>query len=267
MTWKTRPRSELAPGVACIRAGDGPAVLLIHGVGLRAEAWAAQFAGLGASYSLLAVDLPGHGASAARPLAGLGDLVDWAANAARAIGRPLVVAGHSLGALVALEMALRLPDLVRGVAALNCIYRRSARARAAVLDRAEALAAGAAGDPGATLTRWFGADRASAPARACERWLRSVDHGSYAAAYRLFAEADAPPDARLAELVIPALFLTGANEPNSTPAMSRSLAALVPDGRDEIVEGAAHMLPMTHPGAVNAALTGFLTRCGHRDGY
>ena len=62
MTWTTRPRSDLA-GLACIRAGDGPPVLLIHGVGLRAEAWGAVIDRLAERFAVHAIDLPGHGES------------------------------------------------------------------------------------------------------------------------------------------------------------------------------------------------------------
>ena len=52
--------------------------------------------------------------------------------------------------------------------------------------------------------------------------------------------------------------MTGELEPNSTPAMSRAMAKLVPNGRAQIVKGAAHMMPMTHAAEVNAALSTFL---------
>ena len=41
MIWTTRPRSRAGP-ITMISQGKGPPVLLIHGVGLRAEAWAGQ---------------------------------------------------------------------------------------------------------------------------------------------------------------------------------------------------------------------------------
>ena len=58
----------------------------------------------------------------------------------------------------------------------------------------------------------------------------------------------------LARLSCPALFMTGAKEPNSTPEMSQAMARIAPHGRAVIVEGAAHMLPMTHAVPVNAEL-------------
>ncbi|MEM9270089.1 MAG: alpha/beta fold hydrolase, partial [Pseudomonadota bacterium] len=66
MTWTTQPRSE-RHGLAAIVAGEGPLVLLLHGVGLRAEAWARIQTHLAAGWEVVAPDMPGHGLSAQQP--------------------------------------------------------------------------------------------------------------------------------------------------------------------------------------------------------
>lgn len=79
----------------------------------------------------------------------------------------------------------------------------------------------------------------------------------YKMAYDVFAgEAGASAQA-LSGLACPALFMTGCDEPNSTPDMSRAMAELVPQGRAQVIEHAAHMMPMTHADAVNEHLLGF----------
>ncbi len=88
-----------------------------------------------------------------------------------------------------------------------------------------------------------------------------MDPEGYKAAYSVFAREDGPADEALRKLSCPALFMTGGREQNSTPAMSRAMAALAPDGRAEIVADAAHMMPMTHPELVNRALLEFAERC------
>jgi (E)-2-((N-methylformamido)methylene)succinate hydrolase len=254
MTWTIRPRSE-AGTLAAIAAGDGPNVLLIHGVGLRAEAWGAQISVLARCCSVLAVDMPGHGESRGLPAsAGLADYTD---AIAATLDAPAVVIGHSFGAMIALDMARRHPERVAGVAALNAIYRRSEEAMAAVRARADRLDGLGMADPTATLERWFGAN--SSPERdACRDWLGSVDPAGYRNAYRVFAREDGPADKTLMELHCPALFLTGGLEPNSTPSMSKAMAALAPQGQAEVLPDAAHMLPMTHAPKVNAVLAQFV---------
>lgn len=258
MTWKTRPRSERS-GLAWIEQGAGPSVLLLHGVGLRAEAWNAQVDALTeAGFHVLAPDMLGHGSSSAPPApASLSDFVQPVANLIRS---PVVIAGHSMGAMMALELAARHPEKVKGVIALNAIYRRSSAARQAVQARAGGLDGRSPVVAGPTLDRWFGA--APSPARdACADWLQSMQPEGYKAAYSVFANEDGPSDDTLKSLGCPALFMTGADEPNSTPQMSRAMAALAPEGRAEIVADAAHMMPMTHADQVNAALVRHAQEC------
>lgn len=262
MTWTIPPRSDGPAGLALSRAGAGAPVLLIHGVGLRSECWARQIPALAERYGVLAADLPGHGESVAfATVPGLADFADRIAVVLESLSRPALVVGHSLGALIALELATRYPHLVAGVAPLNAIWRRNPDAAAAVRARAESLPEDRVSDPGPTLKRWFEADPDVSAEAACRDWLLSVSPKSYKAAYRSFANADGPSEEALAALGCPGLFMTGALEPNSTPAMSRAMADLAPKGEALVIEGAAHMMPMTHAEEVNTALLDFARTC------
>lgn len=257
MTWTTRPRSRRG-GLAVLEAGAGLRVLLLHGVGLRAEAWTAQIDGLAAGCEVIAPDLPGHGESD-RLGEGAG-LREFSESVAALLGPKTLVVGHSMGAMIALDLAIRHSERVAGVAALNAIFRRSDAARATVARRAAELDGDPAPDPSPTLQRWFGA--AQTPERAaCAAWLGTVDPSGYRTAYRVFAAEDGPAEEGLAALACPALFLTGGREPNSTPAMSHAMAALAPAGRASVIDTAAHMMPMTHAGAVTAVLKRFAGEC------
>lgn len=255
MTWTTQPRSE-AGGISFIRAGTGSRLYLVHGVGLRAEAWMAQVNELSTTQHCRAFDLPGHGASHGLPHPAT--LAQFTDRIAAAIDAPGVVAGHSMGAMIALDLAIRHPHLVKGVAALNAIYCRGPKAAEAVRRRAKDLSATGHSDPEATLTRWF-ADKDTPERRACREWLTGVVTEHYKTAYEVFAAENGPSDADLARLSCPALFMTGEEEPNSTPEMSVAMAQIAPHGRAVVVEGAAHMMPMTHAVPVNAELA-FLIR-------
>ncbi len=111
---------ELAVGGARLRyavAGDGPAVVLVHGLGGTIENWRGLAPALARRHRVLVPDLPGHGRSA--PLseaAHLDDFVDavFAMAEAEGIGSAVWI-GHSLGGTVALRSAVRRPDAVRGV--------------------------------------------------------------------------------------------------------------------------------------------------------
>jgi pimeloyl-ACP methyl ester carboxylesterase len=209
------------------------------------------------SYSVYAADMPGHGASPLNSVQTLADYVARFADFIQSLDQPVRVAGHSMGAMIALELAGHLPDRIVGIAALNAIYRRTPDAARAVQDRANALSLVEPASADATLERWFGAHPQGALADAattCRDWLMTVDPQGYAAAYRVFAHHDGPDDALLRILRMPALFQTGPGDLNSTPDMSRNMATLAPRGVASIVADAAHMMPMTHPDAVAQAI-------------
>lgn len=244
--------------VRVLEHGAGEPVLLIHGVGLRAEAWGPQIGPLAARHRVLAVDMPGHGDSDPLPATPqLPDYVDWAARVIRALDLgPVSLAGHSMGALIAAGVAVAHPDLVARVALLNGVCRRDDAARSAVLARAAEIAAGG-GDIGATLDRWFAPEEAPIRAQVAD-WLSKADPAGYAAAYGAFARGDAVYADRLCEIRCPALVITGEGDGNSTPAMTRAMAGTIPQGRATIVAGHRHMVNLTAPEAVSTALLDWL---------
>jgi pimeloyl-ACP methyl ester carboxylesterase len=102
--------------------GVGTPFLLVHGLASNLQLWeavAARLAGWG--HAVIAVDLRGHGRSD-KPDAGydFATIIDDLAALVEALGvdRP-VVAGQSWGANVALELAWRRPEQVRGVACVD----------------------------------------------------------------------------------------------------------------------------------------------------
>lgn len=257
MTWTIRPRSEGPGGLHYWSEGKGPALVLIHGVGLRAEAWGAMVPLMASNCTVFAVDMPGHGASPLDDTKTLPDYTDRFAAFVDALNGPVAVAGHSMGALIALDLAASRPACVASVAALNAVFERSPDAAKAVQDRASALKTFGRPDPAPTLARWFGTRPTGArqtTAKACHQWLLEADQAGYAQAYGVFARHDGPSRMALSRMQTPALFLTGAADPNSTPAMSHSMAALAPNGQAHVLEGAAHMAPMTHPDVISGKL-------------
>lgn len=244
--------------VRALVAGSGTPLLLIHGVGMRAEAWAPQIAALAADYRVIALDMPGHGDSTPLPGAPLlPDYVAWAARVITALDLgPVSVAGHSMGALIATGLAVEYPSLVHRAALLNGVFRRSSQAKAAVLARAAEIGAGLGGIEG-PLSRWFGSGD-DAVRDQVAGWLRSVSQAGYAAAYRAFAEGDSTYADHITTIRCPLLVLTADGDANSTPEMSRMMAALAPIGRVVVIEGHRHMTNLTAPEAVTAALRDWL---------
>ena len=101
--------------------GDGPPVLLVHGNSACKEVFARQFdSALLAGWRLIALDLPGHGASADAPDPRAAYALDGFAAACASVldqlGTGAVpVLGWSLGGHIGLELLGRRPDLVRAL--------------------------------------------------------------------------------------------------------------------------------------------------------
>ena len=115
-------------------AGQGAAVVLLHGLGGAASNWTAVAPALAERGRVVVPELPGHGGSSALP-APVATLDAYADRVAGVLDAPAVVVGHSLGGIVALRLALRHPELVRGLvlagsAGLSSGTRRSQRALA-----------------------------------------------------------------------------------------------------------------------------------------
>ena len=260
--------------------GNGAPVVFLHGVGLNKDAWRKQEEFFSSSRTTIVCDLPGHGQSPTpthspthSPSRGAedADLSDYSAPVAALLDElgfaSADIVGHSFGGLVALDFALRFPQKTRRVVVLNGVFCRPPAARKAALQRATALANGDA-DPAAesALRRWFGDSwdsETSALADEVRQWLRDANPSGYARAYRIFAEYDAAFAQHLSRLSVPALFVTGEDDPHSTAEMSREMARVAPQGQCEILPGQRHMAALTAPEIVNPILMRFLLPPAH----
>ena len=108
------------PGPPALHFAEGPAagppLLLLHGVTRGWRDWESLLPALTREWHVIALDQRGHGGSGR---AESYRVVDYIADAVRfvreVVAAPVVVMGHSLGAMVAAGVAVELPGLVRGV--------------------------------------------------------------------------------------------------------------------------------------------------------
>ncbi|MBW0102764.1 alpha/beta fold hydrolase [Pseudonocardia sp. KRD291] len=239
---------------------SGPAdVVLLHGVGLDHTVWDRVAPGpAGDGHTVHTPDLLGHGSAPDAPAgATLSDLAAPVADALADIGRPVHLAGFSLGALVATRVALDHPDRVATLTLVSGVAGRAEDERAAVLGRLDRARVDLAATFDAAVDRWFSAEwLAEAPdlAERVRTILAANRRKSYLSCYEVFARADAELWPWLPGLALPVVAMTGSEDPGSTPAMSQALAARVPHGRADIVPGARHLLPLERPDAVRAVL-------------
>lgn len=234
-----------------------PAVLLLHGAALDHSTWQWQARYLAHhGYAVVAPDYPGHGRSPGAARASVESLADWAADLLASLGRPRAfVAGHSLGSLVALELALRHPGRVAalvlagtsvpmpvGEAFLAAAKDDSPAAHAmqSTWGHARLSPLAASPVPGVSLL--------AAGRRLVERAGPGVQHAGLAACH-----AYAPAPGRVESLAVPTTVIAGRHDQMTPPKAGEALAARIPGARFLTVP-AGHSLPLEAPREVLAAM-------------
>lgn len=101
-----------------------PVMVFVHGAGLDHSWWGLQSRYFGYhGWSVLALDLPGHGRSEGPPLPSVEAIADWIMRLLDAAGiASASIAGHSLGSLVALECAARNPGRIDRIALVGTAF-------------------------------------------------------------------------------------------------------------------------------------------------
>ena len=218
---------------------------------------------LGGLLDMTAMDLPGHGRSPPRDPAR--DFHDQATAMARSVmpaGAHLI--GHSFGATVALRLALEGAE-VASLTLIEPVLFAAAREAGAPAYRDHiaafgpveaAFRAGAREEAARLFSALWGAGQAweAVPEAARAYQAERID--------LIFAGTPALEDdaagllepGRLEGLDVPVLLVEGGGSPGVVAATQGRLAERLPDARRVVVEGAAHMAPLTHPDAVAAAV-------------
>jgi len=246
--------------------GHGPPVLLVQGAGLVGEGWRPQIDGLGDRFTLVAFDNRGIGASTLLP--GRLTIEDMAQDALAVVNSLGVqrfhLAGHSMGGLIAQEVALTAPSRVCSLAFL-CTFARGSQASrltAAMLLTTLRTRIGTRSMrrnafvelvmPAAYLQQsdrtqlaerlrpLFGHDLADQPSIV----LKQV---------RAMARYDAGDRLRLLA-GIPTLVLNASADRIAQPAFGRELASLIPGARYVELPDAGHGVTIQHAHAVNDLL-------------
>ena len=254
-----RPGARLVYEVA----GDGPAVVLIHGFGLDMRMWDPQVGPLADRFRVVRYDCRGFGTSGpfdpAVPYTHAGDLVALLDHLD--IGEA-VLAGLSFGGRVALQAALADPARVRGLALLDAVLNgvpwdpESARALDGVARRVQE--AGVLAGREAWLAHpLFAAARERPDLAAALAAMVAGYPGQHWLGQDPHRETRRPVDV-LEGIAVPALVAVGERDVPGFREMSAVLARRIPGAAYHLVPGAGHMVSMEQPAAINDLLISFV---------
>src|SRR5512146_685391 len=248
--------------VAVQGQGEGVPVMLAHALGLDLTMWDALAGELASQRAVLRYDQRGHGGSAVpRGPYTMDELVDDAARLIREWGRgPVAFVGLSMGGMVAQGLAVRYPELVRGIVVANSTSKYPAEAAPNWADRIAKVDAG--GMPAIAelvIERYFSAafraERADVVAHYRDIVLRS-DPAGYVACCHAIAGVDWP--GRLAQVKVPALVVAGALDVGAPPSMSQAIAERIAGSRLVVLDGVAHLSSAERPEALAALVREFV---------
>jgi pimeloyl-ACP methyl ester carboxylesterase len=257
-----------------VEIGSGPPLVFIHGLGGSWQNWLENLPHFAASHRCIAMDLGGFGES--EPVEGDVTIERYA----RAVHELLAaldidsaaVIGNSMGGFIALELAIRFPELVERLVLVSAAvlwqeYRRAkplvalAGATEGTLGRLMiGLQPRLASRPGLRLRALgFGGIRAPRKLpRELQRELVLTARRTEGFVPAFQALASYPLRDQLEQVRCPTLIVWGDGDPLVGVGHARELERLIPDARVSIYERAGHVVQLESPERFNAEVETFL---------
>jgi pimeloyl-ACP methyl ester carboxylesterase len=265
--------------ISFVRAGSGPVLLLLHGIGNNCQTWAPVIDRLAETHTVIAPDLLGHGKSD-KPR---GDYsVAAFANGVRDLLSVLdieraTVVGHSLGGGIALQFAYQFPERCERLVLVSSGGlgpELSASLRAATLPGAELVLTALTGISGPLRSGFSALDRLGQAAGLRRvRDLAEVGETIFALkdveARRAFlrtlrgvvdsrGQAVSALDRLYLAQSLPMLVVWGSRDPIVPALHAETVREMVPGARVEVFEGAGHWAHLDDPDRFCDVLLHFL---------
>ena len=236
--------------------GDGPPILLIPPAGSTASTWGPLAGDLARSGRVIAYDRRGYSRSGREVVRSAAEhALDAAAVLDALEARPAVAVGTSAGATIALDLAVRRPDLVRAVVVHEAAWRALRHPSASglnTLGRMQWLAwRGRYPEAAETLLRWVYAyrDGGSAWDEFPEQWRRTArENGRSVVADLRASMGGYPRSGNLATITAPVVCTYGSRSRGYMRAITSALAQAIPTAMVREIDGAAHAVAFDAPG-------------------
>jgi pimeloyl-ACP methyl ester carboxylesterase len=253
-----------------IRGSTGPVMLFLHGMGGDRNNFDPQIDHFAAHYRAVAWDAPGFGRS--RPWDDLSFAAMADAGAAlldRVETDTAIIVGHSMGGMIALELAARHSDRLRALVLSGTSpafgdpngpwQQQFVRESLAPVENGNRLTDHA----DALIRNVIGSDADPAGVQLAIDSMARTPHDSYRKVLHNLIEFDRRDV--LPRITVPTLVIAGAEDTKSPPAMLERMAAKIPGARFVSLPRAGHLANLEQPGAYNAAIERFLTMIGLPD--
>jgi len=264
--------NDVSQPVAIRSFGNGPRRILgLHCTLAHSGAWRG-LAGLLPGTTLIAPDMLSHGRSP--DWDGQGDFQDRSVDCVAHLLQPgMDIIGHSFGATIALRLAVARPERVRSLTLIEPVFFAVAARDAPdlladhdalAIPFADALRAGDAALGARLFNRMWshGGPRwpdLPDPLRSAMTRAIHVVPACRDAIYDDLAGMLAP--GVLDRITAPCLLLRGSRTHPVIGAVNDGLARRLPDATNVVIDGAGHMLPISHPAETAAALGDLFNRC------
>lgn len=264
--------SDVAQPVFCRSFGEGPRkVLALHCTLAHSGAWRGLVEAMGPDITFVTPDMLSHGRSPDWDRKG--DFQGRCVEAAEPfLEGPMDVIGHSFGATIALRLAVEHPEKVRSLTMIEPVYfavaseDNPAQVKAHDVDETGYMVPLAAGDD-ALAARLFnrmwsggGTKWPDMPEQMRASMTRSIH---VVPACRPSLLDDLPGMLKpgvLDRVTCPSLLLRGSRSPAIIRTVNDGLTQRLPDADNRVVEGAGHMVPISHPVETATALHDLFAR-------
>jgi pimeloyl-ACP methyl ester carboxylesterase len=244
--------------------GRGVPILALHGLGGGAWFFAGLSRRLAETYRVVAIDLPGTGRSEAPP--GRISMAAWVADiedvVLHHIGEPVVLLGHSMAAIIALQAAAGWPGSIRASVFVGGLPEARPEIKDRLALRIEAVTRGGMRGTGAAVAAGnFAAATIELQPELVglfERLVDAQDPEAYVRCCRILMQVSAA--GLPATLRVPCLSISGTADPYAPPDLVSAFIREIPDCRQEILADCGHFPFLEQPAAFASRLGSFIER-------
>ena len=248
--------------VAYQRAGDGPALVLLHGFTHDSRVWRPQLEGLSDQFDVVAWDAPGAGRSADPPEPfTIGDWADCLAELLDAAGvQTAHVVGYSWGGLLAQVFYRRHPARVRSLVLADTYAGwKGSLPEPIPEERLAACLRDASLPPSEFVPKYLPGMFSGSPTQGARDELAAIMSDFHPIGFRLMAKALARADTRdlLPTIHVPTLLIWGDADARSPLFVAHQLRDAIPGTRLVVIPGVGHVSNLEASARFNAEVRDF----------